>query len=415
MAKKKYFTNVHLLTGKNLHQNLPYLKGEAMNEVFEKSNAWFAVEDEKFVEIGEDENFHPPENAEVIDLKGGKVIPGFCDSHTHIVYAGSREAEFVDKIKGLSYEEIARRGGGIINSSALLQKTSEDELFAQSRKRLEEIISYGTCAVEIKSGYGLTLADELKMLRVIKRLKENYPVEIKATLLAAHALPLEFKNNREKFIKIVTEEMVPNAAAEHLADFIDVFCDKGFFTVEETDTILNAASKHGLTPKIHANELDYSGGIQVGVKNKALSVDHLEFTGEAEIKTLMNSGTMPTLLPSTAFFLKLVPPPARTMLDAGLPVALASDYNPGSSPSGRMQLVLSLACILLRMTPEEALNAATINSAYAMNLSQSHGSIEIGKKANFIVLKDIPSLAFLPYAFGTDLVDKVFVDGEEWK
>jgi imidazolonepropionase len=415
MALKKYFTNATILTGKHLHKNLPFLKGAAMREIFEIPNAWFAVENGKFSEIGNSENFNPEENAEVIDLKGSKVIPGFCDSHTHIVYAGSREAEFVDKIKGLSYEEIAKRGGGILNSAALLQKTSEEELFAQSSKRLEEIIGYGTCAVEIKSGYGLTLADELKMLRVIKRLKENYPVEIKATLLAAHALPLEFKNDRAKFIKIVTEEMIPNAAAEHLADFIDVFCDKGFFTVEETDTILNAASKHGLKPKIHANELDFSGGIQVGVKNKALSVDHLEFTGAEEISTLLNSGTMPTLLPSTAFFLKLVPPPARTMLDAGLPVALASDYNPGSSPSGRMQLVLSLACILLRMTPEEALNAATINSAYAMNLSQSHGSIELGKKANFIVLKDIPSLAFLPYSFGTDLVDKVFVGGEVWK
>jgi len=415
MTKRKYFTNIHLLTGKNLHLNLPYLSGAAMSEVFEKPTAWFAVENEKFVEIGDGENIQLPENANVIDLKGSKVIPGFCDSHTHIVYAGSREAEFVDKIKGLTYEEIAKRGGGILNSAALLQKTSEAELFAQSRKRLEEIIAYGTCAIEIKSGYGLTLADELKMLRVIKRLKENYSVEIKATLLAAHALPLEFKNDRAKFIKIVTEEMIPNAAEEKLADFIDVFCDKGFFTVDETDTILNAASKHGLIPKIHANELDYSGGIQIGVKNKALSVDHLEFTGEAEIKTLMHSGTMPTLLPSTAFFLKLVPPPARSMIDAGLPVALASDYNPGSSPSGRMQLVLSLACILLKMTPEEALNAATVNSAYAMNLSQSHGSIEVGKNANFIVLKDIPSLAFLPYAFGTDLVDKVFVGGKEWE
>lgn len=411
----KIFTNVNIVSGKTANSNQAYLKGKALAEMNTTTNAYLKVENGLITEIGSMAEINLQGQADITDLEGRTIIPGFCDSHTHIVYSGSREAEFVDKIKGLSYEEIAKRGGGILNSAEKLQNTSEDDLYRQSCARLEEIMSYGTTAVEIKSGYGLTVKDELKMLRVIKRMKENYPLTIKSTLLAAHALPKEYKENRAAFIKLIVDEMIPNAAAENLADFIDVFCDKGFFTVEETNEILNAGAKYGLIPKIHANELDYSGGIQVGVKNNAMSVDHLEFTGEDEIATLLSSSTMPTLLPSTAFFLKLVPPPARKMIDAGLPVALASDYNPGSSPSGRMQFVLSLACIMLRMTPEEALNAATINGAYAMNISNSNGSIVEGKRADFIALKPIPSLAYLPYAFGTDLIGDVFIAGEKIK
>jgi imidazolonepropionase len=411
--RRKIFINTHIISGKSTESQYAYLRGAEMGSIYSLENAYLMVDAGKITDIGSMQNLNLQENDEVIDLKGRTVIPGFCDSHTHIVYSGSREAEFVDKIKGLSYEEIARRGGGILNSAEKLQNTSEEELYRQSCIRLEEIMAYGTTAVEIKSGYGLTVKDELKMLRVIKRMKENYALSIKSTLLAAHALPKEFKENREAFIELIIKEMIPNAAAEQLADFIDVFCDKGFFTVGETEQILEAGAKFGLAAKIHANELDYSGGIQAGVRHKALSVDHLEFTGEDEINTLLSSSTMPTLLPSTAFFLRLVPPPARKMIDAGLPVAIASDYNPGSSPSGRMQFVLSLACIMLRMTPEEALNAATINGAYAMNLSHSHGSIEKGKQANFIALKSLPSLAFLPYSFGTDLIGEVYINGRK--
>jgi imidazolonepropionase len=338
-------------------------------------------------------------------------LPAWCDSHTHIVYAGSRESEFVDKIKGLTYEEIARNGGGILNSAARLHNTSEDELYEQALKRANEIISFGTGAVEIKSGYGLNTADELKMLRVVRRLKETTPLTIKASFLGAHALPQQYKANREAYIREITDEMLPAVAAEGLADYVDVFCDKGFFTVDETARILEKASHYKLQPKIHANELDYSGGIQVGVKYNALSVDHLEYTGPEEIEVLLNSHTMPTLLPSTAFFLRLKQPPAREMIQAGLPVALASDYNPGSSPSGRMAFILSLACINLRMLPEEALNAATLNGAYAMGVNTELGSITVGKKANLIVTSEISSPAFIPYAFGSQLIDKVMLNG----
>jgi imidazolonepropionase len=341
------------------------------------------------------------------------VFPAWCDSHTHIVYAGSRESEFVDKINGLSYEEIAKRGGGILNSAARLQQTSEDELFEQALKRCEEIMRFGTGAVEIKSGYGLTVDDEIKMLRVIRRLKNAVPLEIKATFLGAHAVPAEFRDRREAYVDSIVNEMIPRVAAENLADYVDVFCDKGFFTVPETDRILEAGVRYGLRPKIHANELDYSGGIQIGVQHDALSVDHLEFTGKDEIETLLNSSTMPTLLPSTAFFLRLHYPPAREMIASGLPVALASDYNPGSSPSGRMSFVISLACIHLRMTPEEAINAASINSAYAMGLATSHGSITKGKTASFFITKPMPSVAYMPYSFGSDLIDRVFISGKE--
>ena len=347
-----------------------------------------------------------------INAKGRFVFPSFCDSHTHLVYAGSRENEFTDKIRGLSYVDIAKRGGGILNSAKLLHETSEDELFAQSMTRVNEIISQGTGAVEIKSGYGLNTLDELKMLRVIKRIKETSPLEVKATFLGAHAVPAEYTKNRKKYVDIVINEMIPVVASEDLAEYIDVFCDKGFFTVEDTERILMAGIKYGLRAKIHANELGYSGGIQTGVKYNALSVDHLEFTGDNEIDTLLSTETMPTLLPGAAFFLGMTNPPARKMIDRGLPIALASDYNPGSSPSGNMRMVMSLACIRLRMLPEEVINAVTLNSAYAMGLSETHGSIARDKVANVFITKEIPSYEFMPYAFGSDLIETVILKGE---
>lgn len=348
----------------------------------------------------------------IIDASGRIVFPSFCDSHTHLVYAGSREAEFADRIKGLSYEEIAARGGGILNSARLLHETSEDDLYRQSMVRINEIIELGTGSVEIKSGYGLNTEDELKMLRVIRRIKEESPLEIRSTFLGAHALPAEYKNRREEYVDMVINEMIPLVASENLADYIDVFCDKGFFTVEDTERILMAGLKYGLLPKIHANELAFSGGVQAGVKYGALSVDHLERTGEAEIACLTGTDTVPTLLPGSAFFLGLPDPPARKMIKAGLPVAMASDYNPGSSPSGNMKMLMSLGCIRLKMLPEEALNAVTINSACAMGLSGTHGSVCRGKVANLFITKEIPSYQFMPYAFGTDLIETVILKGE---
>ncbi len=349
---------------------------------------------------------------ETVDAAGRFVFPSFCDSHTHIVFAGSREAEFTDKIKGLSYEEIARRGGGILNSAKRLHETSEDELYNQSMVRINEVIGQGTGAIEIKSGYGLNPEDELKMLRVIRRIKNNSPLEVKSTFLGAHAIPAEYKNSREDYISLIINEMIPVVASEELADYIDVFCDKGFFTVEETERILMAGMKYGLVPKLHANELGFSGGVQTGVKYNALSVDHLECTGDDEINALLGSDTMPTLLPGSAFFLGLPDPPVRKMIAAGLPVALASDYNPGSSPSGNMKLVMSLGCIKLKMLPEEVINAVTINSAYAMGLSESHGSIARGKVANVFITKKITSYSFMPYAFGSDLIETTILKGK---
>ena len=387
------------------------LRGKEMAELPVLDNAWLLIENGLIHSFGVMDNC--PSNAdEVMDATGKLVFPSWCDSHTHIVYAGSRESEFVDKIHGLSYEEIARRGGGILNSAKRLQASTEDELYHQALNRALEIASYGTGAVEIKSGYGLTVQDELKMLRVIKRLRETTQLTIRATFLGAHAIPSEYKENRAAYIDLIVDEMLPKVVAEGLADFVDVFCDKGFFTVEETDRILSEAKKLGLQAKIHANELDYSGGIQVGVKYDALSVDHLEYTGDEEMEVLLNSNTMPTLLPSTAFFLRIKQPPAREMMQAGLPIALASDYNPGSSPSGKMSFVLSLACINLRMTPEEAINAATINSAYAMGIHASHGSISPGKVANLFITKEISSYAFLPYSFGSNLVETTILNGK---
>jgi len=394
-----------------------FVAGNAMSGLNTIKNAWLLTSGDRIADFGQmpvpsrlTDQLGP--DAILIDASERMVFPSFCDSHTHLVYAGSREVEYIDKIKGLSYEEIAKRGGGILNSAKRLHDSTEDELTEQALNRLNEIIQYGTGAVEIKSGYGLTVEDELKMLRVIRRLKDLSPLKIVATFLGAHAVPAEYRGRQNEFVDIVVNEMIPQVAAENLAEYIDVFCDRGFFTVEETDRILKEGQKYGLRPKIHANELDYSGGIEVGVNNNALSVDHLEFTGDKEIACLLKSKTMPTILPGAAFFLEMVYAPVRKMMNAGLPVAMASDFNPGSSPSGNMQFILSIACIKYRMLPEEAINAVTINSAYAMGLSKEYGSIARGKVANFFITKPIPTYAFMPYAYGSNKVSQVVLNGK---
>lgn len=392
------------------------VEGSAMNTLGEIDNAWLLVENDRIAAYGTMDKM--PEVApgtEIVDAEGGMLFPSFCDSHTHLVYAGSREQEFIDKINGLSYEEIAKRGGGILNSADRLHETSEDELYEQAMERIREIISMGTGCVEIKSGYGLTVEDELKMLRVIRRIKETSPITVKATFLGAHAVGRAYKGRQGEYVDLIIREMIPAVAKENLAEFIDVFCDEGFFTVEETERMMQAAAKYGIVPKIHANEMAVSGGVQVGVRNNALSVDHLERMGAEEIKVLAGSCTMPTMLPGAAFFLELPFPPARQMIEAGLGVALASDFNPGSSPSGNMKFVLSLACIKMRMTPAEAINAATLNSAYAMGLSKEYGSITVGKKANFFLTSRIPSIEYIPYAYTSPLVRRVFLQGREVK
>ncbi len=393
-------------------QPVLYRAGKEMATMYTVKDAWLKIDNDSIADFGTMSGFDPDHSDTVVDADGGMVFPSFCDSHTHLVYKGSREIEYIDKIKGLSYEEIAKRGGGILNSAKRLHEASEDELFGEAWQRLEDIKRYGTGAVEIKSGYGLSTEDELKMLRVIKLLKEESELTVKANFLGAHAVPLEYRGRQSEYVDLIINEMIPKVGEEKLADFIDVFCDKGFFTVEETDRILEAGSKYGLIPKIHANELDYSGGIQVGVKHKALSVDHLEYTGEEEINALLNSGTMPTLLPGAAFFLGMVYAPARKMIEAGLPIALASDFNPGSSPSGNMQLILSMGCIKYKMLPEEAINAVTINSAYAMDCSKTHGSIAKGKKANIFITHPISTYEFMPYAYGSNKVKTVILNGK---
>ncbi len=397
--------------------NRAFVSGADMGKLQTIKNAFLFIDKGLILEYGSMEHLFIPEDwkkkgIKVIDAAGKLVFPSFCDSHTHLVYAGSREIEYVDKIKGLSYEQIAKRGGGILNSAKRLHDATETELLGDALERLEEITWLGTGAVEIKSGYGLNTGDELKMLRVIRELKNLSPLTIKATFLGAHAIPLEYKGKQHEYVDVIINEMIPQVAAEELADYIDVFCDKGFFTVEDTERILMAGMKYGLKPKIHANELDYSGGIQVGVKYSALSVDHLEYTGDAEIQALLGSETMPTILPGAAFFLNMVHAPARKMIDAGLPVALASDFNPGSSPSGNMQLILSMGSIMYRMTPEEAIHATTINTAYAMGVNEELGSIAIGKKANVFITKPIPGIEFMPYAYGSNKVDAVILNGK---
>jgi len=395
--------------------------GMEMKTLHTIDDAFLLTKGEKIYDFGKMCDFSPEKLSKInedileIDVTGRFVFPSFCDSHTHIVYAGSREIEYVDKIKGLSYEEIAKRGGGILNSANRLAEASEEELYEAAWARLQEMASLGTGAVEIKSGYGLTTETELKMLRVIKKLQQNSPLIIRSNFLGAHAVPLHYKGKQQEYVDLIINEMIPMVATEELADFIDVFCDKGFFSVEETERILMQGIKYGLKPKIHANELDFSGGIQVGVKYNALSVDHLEYTGDEEIAYLLNSETMPTFLPGAAFFLGMIYGPVRKMIDAGLPIALASDYNPGSSPSGNMQLILSMGCIKYKMLPEEALNATTINSAYAMGISDIAGSIAKGKMANFFITKLIPSLEFMPYSFGSNKVEQVILQGKRFE
>jgi imidazolonepropionase len=387
------------------------LCGSEMSALQTVENAFIFIDKKIITDFGEMKNCPNPQ-CQTIDAEGKIVMPAFCDSHSHIVFAGSREGEFLDKINGLSYEEIAKRGGGILNSAKLLHQTSEDELYKQALNRVNQVIGFGTGALEIKSGYGLNLEDELKMLRVIRRLKAATPLTIRATFLGAHAFPAEYKGREEQYVDFVCNEMLPIAAKENLADFVDVFCDKGFFTAEQTAKILEAAQKYGLRGKIHANELDFSGGVQVGVKYNALSVDHLESSGENEIEALKGAETMPTGLPGCSFFLNLPYAPLKKMIENGLSVALASDYNPGSTPSGNMKFVLSLACIKMRLTPAQAINAATINAAYAMGIAQTHGSITHGKIANLIITKPIHSINYIPYAYTENIIETMILNGE---
>lgn len=397
--------NIGLLAG-ILPNDVLKLDGAQMNQVECIEDAFLVIEDGVIADFGK-MPVKVEDDIDYIDAKGGIVMPAFCDSHTHIVYAGCRDGEFRDKIAGLSYEEIAARGGGILNSADLLHNTSEEELYRQSMERVREIMAMGTGAIEIKSGYGLTTEDELKMLRVIRRMKETCPVTIKASFLGAHAVGRAYRGRQSDYVDLVCNEMLPAVAAEGLADYVDVFCDEGFFTVDETARILEKASSLGIRPKIHANELAVSGGIQVGVEHNALSVDHLEKTTEVEIDVLRNTETMPTMLPGCSFFLGLPYGKAKEFIESGLPVALASDYNPGSSPSGDMRFVMSLGCIKMRLTPEQSFNACTINSAYAMGVSEFLGSITKGKKANLIITKPLPSLAFMSYSHHTPFIEKV--------
>lgn len=407
----KVYKNIKALMGA-YEAPVSCLKGKEMDNVPTIRDAYLIVdEDGVIADFGAMSDFPEiPDTAEVKDMSGRFIFPAFADSHTHIVYAGSRELEFVDKIKGLSYVEIAKRGGGILNSADLLHRTSEDELYDTAMERLLRCVEGGTAAIEIKSGYGLSTEDELKMLRVIRRMKETAPITVRSNFLAAHAFPRNYTDNHDGYVDLIVNEMLPLVAKENLADFVDVFCDEGFFTVTHTERILEAAAKYGIRPKIHANELARSGGIQVGVKYDALSVDHLEHTGEEECEALLHSRTMPTVLPGAAFFLGMPYAPARKMIDYGLPVAVASDYNPGSSPSASMKFILSLTSIKMKMTPNEALNAATVNGAYALGLDGRYGQILKGEKANFIITKPMPSFEYFAYSYTENLIEKVIVN-----
>lgn len=419
--KEKLFINIKELVGV---QEVSALKvGKEMDELGGIKDAFLYVKDGKIAQYGamgqlpqELENM--AENAvlrsgEVVDATGKFIMPAFCDSHTHLVYAGSREQEFTDKIKGLSYKEIARRGGGILNSAKLLSETSEDALYSSALARAREIISQGTGAVEIKSGYGLTPQDELKMLRVIARLKETTPLTVKSTFLGAHAFPAKYAQDHNGYVEEIITEMIPMVAAEGLAEYIDAFCEDGFFSVEDTDRIFNAGIKYGLKPKVHANQMGFSGGVQVGVKYGARSVDHLESTGPEEFRALKDSDTIATILPGATFFLNMQYAPARELIEYGIPVAMASNYNPGSCPSGSLQFQMALACIAMKLTPAEALNACTINGAFAMDSDDILGGITVGKQANIILTKEIPSIDFIPYAFTTPFIGKMYIAGEE--
>lgn len=388
------------------------VSGAEMGELPSIKNAYLVVENNLITDFGSMENCPNTLFENTIDARGKVVFPTWCDSHTHIVYAGNRQQEFVDRIKGLSYEEIANRGGGILNSAKKLNETSENDLYEQSKLRLEEVMKLGTGAVEIKSGYGLTVEGELKMLRVIKKLSENYPIKIKATFLGAHAFPTEYKENHQGYIDLIINQMLPKIAAEKLADYIDAFCETGYFSVAETERIMTAGKKYGLRAKIHVNQFNAIGGIDACVKHNALSVDHLEVVTEDDIAILKNSETMPVALPSCSFFISIPYTPARKIIDAGLPLALATDFNPGTTPSGNMNFVVATACIKMKMTPEEAINAATINGAFAMGISATHGSITVGKKANLIITKKVNSWYQLPYEFANNLIDTVIIDGK---
>ncbi len=390
-----------------------FISGKEMKVLPTIKNAYLLVENGLISDFGTMEACPELKPDQVVDATGKMILPAWCDSHTHIVYAGNREGEFVDRINGLSYEEIANRGGGILNSAKKLQETSEEELYEQSKIRLEEIMQLGTGAVEIKSGYGLTVDAELKMLRVIKRLNKNYPISIKATFLGAHAVPANYKDNKQGYLQMLVEEIMPVIAKERLADYVDIFCEKGYFSVEDTAFILKAGKRFGLIPKIHVNQFNSIGGVEVGVKYNALSVDHLEVMTDQDMEVLKNSRTMPVALPSCSYFLSIPYTPARKMLDAGLPLALATDYNPGSTPSGNMNFMVATACIKMKMTPEEAINAATINGAYAMGLENEVGSITVGKKANLLLTKSINSYGFIPYSFGVSQIEDVYLKGKK--
>ena len=392
--------------------SIDFLSGKEMNILPTIKNAFLLVENGLILDFGTMENC-PKTKFKIIDAKGKMVLPSWCDSHTHLVYADNRESEFEDRINGLSYKEIADNGGGILNSAKKIHAISEDALYQKSKTRLEEIIRLGTGAVEIKSGYGLTKKSELKMLRVIKKLRDNHPIEVKATFLGAHAVPNKYKDDKSGYIKMLIEETLPVIQKENLADFIDVFCETDYFSVSETDQILKAGFKQGLVGKIHVNQFTAFGGVQVGIKNNVLSVDHLEEMRDEDMQALKGTKTMPVSLPSCSYFLNIPYTPARKMIDLGLPIALASDYNPGSSPSGNMNFVVASACIKMRMTTMEAINAATINGAYAMNLHNKVGSITKGKLANLILTKEIDSYNFIPYSFGNSCIEKVFLNGEE--
>ena len=410
---KTLIKNIKQIFGVTKNNNTKLKCGNDMSEIEIIENGWILIENDIIADFGEMKKFTGIDdwnNTKIIDSDNGSVIPTWCDSHTHIVYAGNRSGEFVDRVNGLSYEEIAKNGGGILNSAELLSKTSFDELYKQSSKRLKKIIKLGTGAIEIKSGYGLNTHNEIKMLQVINELKNNFPIKIKSTFLGAHAVPKNM--SQENYVNLIINEMIPEIAKQNLADYIDVFCDKGFFSPEQTEKILLCGKKYDLKPKIHANELACSGGIQVGVKNNAISVDHLQFTGSEEINLLKKSNTIATLLPGTAYFLNLKYPPARKMIDSGLSVALASDYNPGSFPSGNMSFIFSLACTIMKMNPIEAFNALTINGAYAMEVQNELGNISKGKKANLILTKRIPNLEYIPYSVAENFIDKVIINGK---
>lgn len=393
------------------------VSGAAMKNLATIKDAFLSIEDGIITDFGSMSDWVGIEDwnkAQVVDAEGGMVFPTWIDSHSHLVFGGTREAEFVDRINGLTYQEIANRGGGILNSAKKIAETSEDELYESASARLVELIKMGTGAIEIKSGYGLSTQSELKMLRVIKRLKSTFPITIKSTFLGAHALPLAYKEDKEGYLNLIEQEMIPKVAEEGLAEYIDLFCEKGYFSVEDMERVVKVGKKYGLIPKLHVNQFNIIGGVPSAVKLGALSVDHLEVVNQEDIDALKGSSTMPTLLPSCSFFLKIPYGPARQMIDEGLPICLATDYNPGSTPSGNMNFVVSLACIQMNMNPEEAINAATINGAYAMGISKSEGSIAKGKKGNIFITKKIPSYAFLPYNFGHNIIEKVFINGNEF-